>query len=266
MKTQGFTPCRLQARHYCLWSTALALTCLVLCQTVAVASGVSSISSNFNGTAISSGRTLWFNSIISPSNLGTGTATVWLSDATVTFTANSTNYVLPVPDAVVTFAPSGTIATSFSGGTWQTTTHKSGLAGNTWLSGFGYASPGLPGGINPVTWQGHFWTDVPGLTLNWQWSAAVYTSFNTDYSTLNVKPIDDNASVGPWFNADKAGVPEAYKSFVTGGARGGGGSNWTGSMSATGSVVPDLIPEPASMLVLLVGCASLFGVAVRRRR
>jgi len=42
-------------------------------------------------------------------------------------------------------------------------------------------------------------------------------------------------------NSDHAGTPEGvdpsttlpFKAFVTGGARGGGGSNWTGSWSGT---------------------------------
>jgi hypothetical protein len=50
-----------------------------------------------------------------------------------------------------------------------------------------------------------------------------------------VKPVDDNkASV--YHNADHAGTPESFKKSVTGGAMGGGGSNYTGSYSGTGSV------------------------------
>ena len=50
-----------------------------------------------------------------------------------------------------------------------------------------------------------------------------------------MKPVDDNqASV--YQNSDHAGTPENFKSFVTGGARGGGGSNFTGSYSATAAV------------------------------
>ncbi|NNF05559.1 MAG: hypothetical protein HKN21_02250, partial [Candidatus Eisenbacteria bacterium] len=55
---------------------------------------------------------------------------------------------------------------------------------------------------------------------------AVYTSFTDVYDNLDVESIDDSF---------QAGTPKAYTAFVTGGARGGGGSNFTGSNSGTGS-------------------------------
>jgi hypothetical protein len=70
--------------------------------------------------------------------------------------------------------------------------------------------------------------------VNWQWAASVYTSFSSDYNDLGVKPVDDNKA-SEWQNSDHAGTPENYKSFVVGGATGGGGANYTGSYSATGS-------------------------------
>jgi hypothetical protein len=71
----------------------------------------------------------------------------------------------------------------------------------------------------------------------------VYTSFTTDYNALGVKAGHQTAC--GQHNGDHAGVPEGvnnqnrpWKQFVTGGARGGGGSNWTGSWSGTQSVSP----------------------------
>src|SRR5262249_53780935 len=90
--------------------------------------------------------------------------------------------------------------------------------------------------------------DTAGVTLKWQWSAAVYTNFGADYNAFNVKPLDSNsATIYP--NSDHAGTPEAFKSFVVGGARGGGGSNFTGSYSATAAVIPtvDNVPQPATI-------------------
>ena len=55
----------------------------------------------------------------------------------------------------------------------------------------------------------------------------------------SVKPVDSN-SASQYHNSDHAGTPENFKSFVTGGARGGGGSNFTGSYSATGHVSPEV--------------------------
>ena len=83
-----------------------------------------------------------------------------------------------------------------------------------------------------MQWSGQFSSDTTGVTINWQWAAAVYGAFGADYSSLGVKPTDDNkASV--YQNSDHAGTPEAFKSYVVGGARGGGGSNYTGSYSGT---------------------------------
>jgi hypothetical protein len=63
----------------------------------------------------------------------------------------------------------------------------------------------------------------------------VYTNFSSNYNALGVKPTDDNdASI--YHNSDHAGTPENFKPFVIGGARGGGGSNYTGSYSGTGGI------------------------------
>jgi len=72
------------------------------------------------------------------------------------------------------------------------------------------------------------------VKVNWQWAAAVYTNFSSDYSLLGVKPVDDNKK-NPYLNSDHAGTPENFKPFVIGGATGGGGSNYTGDYSATKS-------------------------------
>ncbi len=85
----------------------------------------------------------------------------------------------------------------------------------------------------------------PASASSWQWAAAIYSQFSTDYTALNVKAVDDN-HFGPNANSDHAGTPETDKSFVLGGARGGGGSNWTGSYSATGSVTPDIYVPPSA--------------------
>ncbi len=70
-------------------------------------------------------------------------------------------------------------------------------------------------------------TNIPGKQV-------APLNFGADYNSLGVKPVDDNkASQNK--NSDHAGTPENFKSFVIGGARGGGGSNFTGSYSGTGS-------------------------------
>jgi hypothetical protein len=106
---------------------------------------------------------------------------------------------------------------------------------------------GLPGGIKDVIWQATFSSNTSGLTVNWQWGAAVYTNFSTKYNDLGVKPVDDNKA-SKYKNSDHAGTPEDFKAYVIGGARGGGGSNFTGSYSATGSCA--LVRTPSTSLTV----------------
>jgi hypothetical protein len=196
----------------------------------------SSIVSNFNGTAVPAGDYIWFNSVLKASGLGSSPVTITITGASITFTANGTTYTLPVPDARITYSPTATTATTtFNTGLnmWITTVPSVG-PGNQFMSGFAFPIPvgGLPGGINPVTWQATINSDTHGVSVNWQWGAAAYTSFSGNLNALGVKPVDSN-SQSQYLNSDHAGTPESFKLFVTGGARGGGGSNFTGSYSAT---------------------------------
>jgi hypothetical protein len=195
----------------------------------------SSIESNFNGTQINAGSTIWFNSNFKPSGVTNGT-TIAFNASTVKFSSNGTAYTVPVPAAVVTFSSAVTCATmSFntSLNRWESTVPLNGNVDDIFVSGAAFKVPAnFQKGINPVTWSATFSTNTPGVSLNWKWGAAVYTQFPTDLNSLLVKPTHSGAC--SFNNGDQAGTPESsYKSYVTGGARGGGGSNWTGSWSGT---------------------------------
>jgi hypothetical protein len=213
----------------------------------------SSISSNFNGTPISAGDFIWFSSALKVHGLGSDPVTIGFTGS-IQFSVDGSLYMVPVPSAVVIFSPTVTLATTvFCNGQWVTTVPSSGLAGNVFLDGFAVQAPmpaGFPGGIKQVTWQGMFFSLTPGLTVQWQWAAAVYrnVNFSADYNALGVKPVDDNkASV--YQNADHAGTPENFRPYVVGGARGGGGSNFTGSYSGTAAS----LPMPANMMAACGG-------------
>jgi len=205
-------------------------------------SAKTSNSSNFNGTAISGGNYIWFNSNFTATGIpSTGTA-VTFTNSTISFTANGVNYNLAVPNSTITFSASATCATvSFDtvNNQWDVTVPVSG-SDEIFLSGLAFPVPaaGLPGGINNVTWSGTVGTNVSGIDMQWKWGAAVYTSFSTDYNSLDVKPTHQSACA--YNNGDHAGTPEnaGFQSSVVGGARGGGGSNFTGSWSGTMSVTP----------------------------
>jgi hypothetical protein len=213
----------------------------------------SSITSNFNGTPIGAGDFIWFSSVLKVQGLGSDPVTVGFTGS-ISFSVNGTLYVVPVPSAIVNFSPSVSVATTvFCNGQWVTTVPLSGLAGKVFLDGFALQAPtpgGFPGGIHDVTWQGMFFSVTPGLKVQWQWAAAVYprANFSADYNALGVKPVDDNnASV--YQNSDHAGTPENFRQDVVGGARGGGGSNFTGSYSGTAAS----FPMPANMMAVCGG-------------
>jgi hypothetical protein len=237
----------------------------------AVPSSTAIISSNFNGTPIAAGSTIWFNSVVKVSGLGSAPATLSLVNSSINFTANGVSYNLAVPGASVTFDPTATTATTTfnaAANEWVSTVPE-GLGGNTFLAGLALpVATALPGGIKPVTWQGTFQSTTPGLNVNWQWAAAVYpastaSTFNSGYAALGVKPVDDNHA-SQYQNSDHAGTPEnvvSQKPNMPGGATGGGGSNWTGSYSATVSAQPSLAPSTFSLAGTVLNATQGGGVA-----
>jgi hypothetical protein len=204
------------------------------------APGSGSIASNFNGTPIPAGDTLWFSSAFKVNGLGSSPVTLHFTNDTISFTANGVNNVINAPNADVTLSPTAMTATTTfnaAANAWETTLPMR-FSGNAFLDGvaFPLSSP-LPGGIKNVTWQGQFTSDTPGVSVNWQWSAAAYTQFSTDYNALGIKSVDDN-HVSAYQYSDHAGTPEAFLPYVVGGATGGGGSNYTGSLSSTQQATP----------------------------
>ncbi len=222
--------------------SSLAVSCLLASPALATTfEATSTIASNFNGTAVAAGRTLWFNAVCTVTGLGAQPATIHVDQSTITYSASGSPVTITVPESDITLTPGGAqVATASVSGTggWIVDS-PSGLSGNYFMNGVAVPLPtGLPGGINPVTWSARFSTTTPGLTVKWKWGAAIYTSFGATHASLGVKPVDDN-SASSYQNSDHAGTPESYKSFVIGGARGGGGSNYTGSYSGTDAVVLD---------------------------
>jgi hypothetical protein len=219
------------------------------------------ITYNFNGTQIifkstPGGSYVWFISDGTVKGLPSSPVTLHISDQTITIpaTGSSPQYTVPVPDSWVTLSPSIKVATeTFTSGAWQIDLPSSGLAGNVFYGGAAFKVPvaGLPGGIKNVLWSGKFTTATPGLSINWQWHAAAYSEFTSDYTLINPKPVDDNkASI--YQTSDQSGTPEGtdpstmkqWKNFVEGGASGGGGGNYTGSGSSTIQFPPCVCPNP----------------------
>lgn len=208
-----------------------------------VLSTVSSITASFNGTAIPAGNTVWFNSSFTASGLPKAApATLHVQNAAIDFSSNGVPYHVAVPNSVVVLTPGAkTASTTFdpTDNDWDVSA-PSGGAGDIFLGGVALPVPnGLPGGVKNLTWSGDFWSDTAGITVNWEWAAASYKSFSSDYNALGVKAVDNNTMTA-YHNSDQSGAPEAFKTFVMAGATGGGGTNFTGNFSKTIAVKPTL--------------------------
>jgi hypothetical protein len=194
--------------------------------------------SNFNGTPIEAGNFIWFNANFTASGIPSTGATISFTGSTITFTADQP-YAVSAPNAQIIFDPNAVCAsTTFNSNTWTTTVPLAG-SDEIFLTGVAFPVPVSGRVQGPVTWQGTFASDTPGISVAWKWGAAVYTTFSLDHNALGIKPTHTHACL--YNNSDHAGTPEGvdpgsgrpFKDFVTGGARGGGGSNWTGSWSGT---------------------------------
>jgi len=103
------------------------------------------------------------------------------------------------------------------------------------MNGLAYQVPvNFPASIANVRWTTNIKIDRASTSVNWRWSAAAYTTFAT-HSGINVKPITSSTQ-NPYPNTDAAGTPENFKSSLVSGARGTGGTSYTGSFVNSGSI------------------------------
>src|SRR5947209_11551393 len=88
---------------------AASATLLLALNSAARADAVSVISSNFNGTSIAGGNTVWFNSHMKVSGLSsTSPTTVNISNITIALGGQ----IYAMPDATITFSPTASHATT----------------------------------------------------------------------------------------------------------------------------------------------------------
>jgi len=208
----------------------IAFLTMLIPAVTATGTTTSSVSCNFNGTSIAAGNKIWFTAVVKVTGTATYPLTIYFTGQTITSSAFS----LSVPNAILVLDPATTTATTVYNGTTWVTTARPDESGYYFLSGYTHTpTTTLAGGLSPVTWAGTLTTSRTGVSLEWHMAAAVYTTFNTNFNSLGVKP-SKCTSCSSYANSDDPGTPESYKTYVIGGARGGGGSNYTGGYSEGG--------------------------------
>ena len=205
----------------------------------------SCITAEFNCNAIDKGKTIWFSSVLNtPSECKSPfTVTVTHQSIQLIVDGQAQPIVIPVPDATVTFDPTLKTSTTFfdaAKGVWTTLAVPK-VCGSTFMAGVSYQTLAdlvgchtdgrcnltccccpRPSKIKRIkaTWCGTFEVNKPGIVVGWQWAAAVYSLFATDYHGLGIKPVDSSRT-SAYHDIFDAGTPELYKAYwVAGGARG----------------------------------------------
>jgi len=196
--------------------------------------------------SISSGNSIWFSSTgLTVKGLpNTGSVKLYVTNASINFMASGTTYNLPVPNAVITFSSTATSASTTWDATnnrWSTLIPMSSVNANaaihTFFDGIAFQVPsnGFPTGIQNVTWQAAYSTSTTGLSFNWQWGAAVYSTLPAagatgNYSSFGVNSLD---------NSVPAGTPVNYEGNLVFGDTGAG---YTGLYANFVGVVPTIAP------------------------
>jgi hypothetical protein len=175
----------------------------------------------------------WVHAQFKPTGVPTTTSST-VQFTGVSFVLNGISY--PMPNGVVNFDPNApsTSTTTFSGtpGTssalWTTTINPNFISDENFFAGAAIqVDPAIAGG-GKATIRFTTQTDDSDLSFSWQWSAAVYTSWPSDWNQAMIQPYHGNG-----LHADTPKNTQVQKSLIQG-PRGGGGSNFTGSWSATG--------------------------------
>jgi hypothetical protein len=187
----------------------------------------------YNAGTVPANDILWINAVAKVSGVTPGTEIAFYN---VTYSTNLASGSTPsrqsMPNMTIFFDSSSSPSVSYTpAGGWVEHIPAS-LGGNVFLDGYATLAQSSPYSPRSGTLTGCFASNNT-LDVNFQFGAALYGSAfpQTDYSSAGVKPADQAGG------GDHAGTPENEKRVFIGGAgSGGGGSNYTGSYSATGHV------------------------------
>jgi hypothetical protein len=180
----------------------------------------------FNAPA---GSAVWIHAHIGrPSGISTSTITK-VDFSNVTFVLNGITYALPDGHLVFDPAAPSTASTSFGATGWTTTLNPNNLSDEIFFVGDAVPIDANITGGGKANFSFTTTSTSSTLAFKWQWSAAVYTTWLGN-NAANIAPVHASLHAGAPRNVTQQG-------YLIQGPRGGGGSNFTGSWSATGNGV-----------------------------
>lgn len=187
----------------------------------------------YGTTQIAAGSTIWFSSVLESvrrdgRDVGSDRIRIDVRESRITF--GSWPYVIAMPDSTIVLdASTREPQRSWARNSWSLSYAPSQLQ-EAFYDGMPFKAPEpfIPGQSGPVTWTAKFYASRPGVTVNWAWSAAVYSQFGTNAGLV----------------VDPAGTPERFKQYVIAGAMGDGAPQYSGSRSESASVTACQSSEP----------------------
>jgi hypothetical protein len=207
------------------------------CTIPAASEIISSTSWNKFNVPAGQAPVVWVHAQFKPSGIPTATKTT-VQFTGVSWVLNGISY--PMPNGTVVFDPAASLTstTTFTGtpGTssalWTTTINPDNISDENFFVGAAIPVDLRITGGGQATIRFTTQTDDTRLSFSWQWSAAAYTYWPSDWNMALIQPYHGNGPTGSQ-HADTPDNTTIQKSLIQG-PRGGGGSNFTGSWSATG--------------------------------
>ena len=216
----------------CFDGGALLFTGINVTPPACTINNVTIANTSWNSFNVPSGKSavVWFNAHIgTPSGIPTNTTTqVLFTNGTLTVDGSTFN--LPTGQMIFDPAHSGPPTTTYNSvtNTWTTTVNPNNLSDELFFDGDAIPVTAALQLHSQATVSFTVQSTSSNFAFNWQWSAAVYTFWPTDWN---------QADILAYHHSDHAGTPlnqQVQQSLIQG-PRGGGGSNFTGSWSATGT-------------------------------
>lgn len=194
-------------------------------------STAASNSSNFLSTCINSNQALWLTSVITLTEpVPAGGLTINITGGTIKLPDGSS---ILAPNGTIIFSPNArTTSTTYSNGAWETIVPVN-TQGAVFATAVAYTptSQLCPKGSELITWNATFTSSVPGVDVDWRWSASAYNTWGTNpaqhYDWICPKSVDGYGDCR-YRNNDCAGTPESFKSDLCPGGTGLGGAQYCG--------------------------------------